>query len=169
MVTTVNDVAAHEPIVFEYIIVSVPALTPLTTPELFIIAMLVFLLLHAPPDIVSLNVSVELLHSIVLPLIAPADGVLVTVITTLATADPQERLILYFIVSVPGVTPVTMPVLLTVATPVFVLLQVPPVPVSLSVAVLPAHKTLVPVIAGTPATFTVSVALQPSIAVTLTV
>ena len=52
-------------------------------------------------------------------------------------------------ITVPAVTPVTMPELLpTVAIPVLLLLQEPPVVLSLKVVVAPTHTVVVPVIAA---------------------
>jgi hypothetical protein len=48
-------------------------------------------------------------------------------------------------VAVPAVTPVTVPVLPTVATPVAVLLHAPPVAASVKPVVEPAHTIAVPV------------------------
>ena len=54
-------------------------------------------------------------------------------------------------------TPVTTPVVLTVAIPVLLLLQVPPVEVSESVVVAPTHTVGVPVMAaGAGSGFTVT-------------
>ncbi len=64
----------------------------------------------------------------------------------------------------PADTPVTMPVAITLAIVVLLLLQLPPVALSLKVIAAPAHKLIVPVAAGSAgAGFTVSifVTVQP--------
>jgi hypothetical protein len=68
----------------------------------------------------------------------------------------------YDIVAVPAVPPVTIPIALTVATPVLPLPHTPPAVVLLSTVVLPAHTFSVPVIAaGEVSTLTVVTVLQP--------
>jgi hypothetical protein len=59
--------------------VVVPALTPLTTPPEDTVALAVLLLLHEPPDTVSLNVIVAASHTLVAPDIVPAAGAAFTV------------------------------------------------------------------------------------------
>jgi len=65
-------------------------------------------------------------------------------------------------IAVPVLTPVTIPVLPTVATPVFALLQLAPGVAEPSVVVPPTHMLPVPVIAaGTKPTVTVATLRQP--------
>ena len=64
--------------------------------------------------------------------VAPVHKSVFTEIAWLAVVVPQLFVLEYSIVSVPTVTPDTIPPLVTVATPVLVLLHVPPVAVSLS-------------------------------------
>jgi hypothetical protein len=66
--------------------VVVPAATPVTTPEVaLIVATVTLLLLHVPPVVASLSVSVEPAHTPATPDIA--EGALFTV-TTLVTLHP---------------------------------------------------------------------------------
>ena len=54
--------------------VVVPEATPVTTPEALTVAADVLLLLHTPPPVASLSVVVALAHTVVVPVIEPADG-----------------------------------------------------------------------------------------------
>ena len=54
--------------------VEVPADTPVTTPELFIVATSVLLLLHEPPAVASLNVLVFQIQTLVIPVIGVTVG-----------------------------------------------------------------------------------------------
>ena len=71
----------------------------------------------------------------------------------------------------PAVTPVTIPVVLTVATVGVLLLHTPPVVASVNVAVVPVQTVVVPVMLpalGVPDTVTVVVALAlPQLLVTV--
>ena len=65
-------------------------------------------------------------------------------------------------VAVPAATPVTMPDVPIVATPVLLLAHVPPLVVEDRVVVDPAHTEVVPVIAaGSAFTVTIAVLLHP--------
>jgi hypothetical protein len=66
---------------------------------------------------------------------------------------------------VPGPTPVTIPVEPTVATPLLLLLHVPPAAAPVNVVVPPlAHKVSVPVIVGVPVIVTVTgIVVDPEI------
>ena len=157
---TVMVVTAAQPDAGIYVIVAVPAETPVAIPEPDpIVAMLVALLLHVPPLIGLLSVVLPPMHIWVVPVIAGDGGV--TVITPV-TAQPVP-VILYVIVVVPAVTPVTIPVdEPIVAIPVLLLLQVPPVVALLIVTVPPIHTALPPVIAaGNGLTVTVLVVAHP--------
>jgi hypothetical protein len=76
-----------------------------------------------------------------------ATGPVVTVTTALAEQPPLNE---YFIVSVPAITPVTIPVLPTVAIVLLLLLQVPPGVMSAKCVVCAVHTFNVPVIGDTP-------------------
>ena len=72
-------VALHPPAVYE--MVTTPAETPVTTPVVApTVATDVLLLLHEPPDVASVSVIVEPVHTELLPDIAAADVVTVTVL-----------------------------------------------------------------------------------------
>ena len=58
--------------------VTVPAATPVTTPELLTVAVPVLLLVHVPPVEVSVRLTVEPTHTSDVPVIA--DGNVLTVI-----------------------------------------------------------------------------------------
>ena len=49
--------------------VEVPATAPLTMPDVPMVATVVLLLLHTPPDVASLNVVVEPTHTVAVPVI----------------------------------------------------------------------------------------------------
>jgi len=144
--------------------VAVPAATPVKIPLLApIVAIAVLLLLHVPPP-ASLKVEVVGLdppHTNVVPVIAA--GFELTVNTAVDVAHPLPRL--YVIVVLPAVEPglTTPEVAPTVATPVVLLVQVPPVGDELNVDVAPLwHPVKVPEIDdGTGRTVTVFVAETP--------
>ena len=68
-------------------IVTVPAATPVTTPEdALTVATPVLELVQLPPETVELNVEVEPTQTLVLPLILPAVGSALTVTVRVAVA-----------------------------------------------------------------------------------
>ena len=69
--------------------VAVPAVTPVTIPDVPIVATAVLLLLHTPPVVVLLNVVVEVAQTIAVPVIVPATGSGLTVTFTVVVAVPQ--------------------------------------------------------------------------------
>ena len=69
--------------------VVVPAESPVITPVLPAVATLVLLLLHVPPLVRSDKVIVAVGQTTDGPVIVPADGVVLTVTTTVAAAAPQ--------------------------------------------------------------------------------
>jgi hypothetical protein len=77
---------------------------------------------------VSVKLVVELVHTVAVPVILPATGSGFTVITFVALALPQIPTIVWDIVAVPAVTPITTPVDPTVAIPVAPELHTPPLP-----------------------------------------
>jgi hypothetical protein len=158
-----------------YLIVSTPDAIPVTTPELFTVASEVNTLLHVPPEVVSVRVILEPTHTEFGPVIVPAlVGVLPTVIVLVAFVVPQTLVFEYVMTAVPGLTPVTTPVLLILATAVLLLLQVPSVAVSVSKMVEPVQTNERPEMAlSTGAVFTVTsvptdVSVQPNDVVTVT-
>ena len=143
-----------------------PAAAPVTMPVGLTVAMPVAEQLQAPPVVASLRTVVAPAVTVAAPVIDPAAGIGLTVTARVTDAVPT----VYFIVAVPGKTPVTTPEVLTVATVVAWLLQLPPVVASLSEVVAPAHTVAVPVIAPTAAAVTVialEVVAVPHVFVTL--
>ena len=123
--------------------VTLPAETPVTTPALVTVATAGLLLDHVPP-VVGVRVVVEPTQ-ILLPPEILTTGIALTV-TGAVAADTQPVLVLVKVkVAVPAETPVTTPVLVTVATAGLLLVQVPPL-VGESVVVAPTHILVVPVI-----------------------
>ena len=122
--------------------VSVPAKTPVTTPlETVAFALAV---LHVPPLAASLRVILAPTQTLVAPVIVPATGNGLTVITCVATAVPQLLVTVYCMLSVPVATPVTTPPE-TVAF-AFVVLHTPPLEASLNRMFAPTQTLATPVI-----------------------
>jgi len=63
-----------------YDILGVPAVTPVTTPVLPTAATPELLLLHVPPDVVSVSAVVVPVQTVLLPVIALGDGLTVIVV-----------------------------------------------------------------------------------------
>jgi len=139
---TVNGIAATQ-LPIAYFIVSVPPDKPVTAPVVPTVAIPVLVLLHTPPVGPSARVTTEPTQTLGVPVIVPGDVATVTV----AVAVPAGAV--YVIIEVPGVTPVTTPADVIVATPGVPLVHVPPADVSASVVVDPAQTVVVPVIAPT--------------------
>ena len=125
-----------------------PAATPFTTPvEAFTVAIPVALLDQLPPDTVEVNVVVPPTQIPCVPLRVPADGGAVTVtdLVAVAFAQPPVPFLVYVMIAVPAVTPLTTPVeAFTVAMLVALLDQLPPLTVELKVVVLFAQTSCVP-------------------------
>jgi hypothetical protein len=143
--------------VIVYIILHVPAATPITNPDALTVAIDALLLLHAPvppprTTPVVVYVAVAPIHRGVVPVndVIAALGVIVTPCCA-DTVPPQPPVIVYIILHVPAATPVTKPVdELTEAIAVLLLLHapVPPprtTPVVVYIAVAPIHSGVVPV------------------------
>ena len=124
--------------------IALPAPIPIVTPPLTI-ATLVLLLPHTPPLIALLNVVDEPTHSDVAPVIVPATGNGLTVITCVSTAVPQPFVTEYEIMTLPAATPLTTPPL-TVAVKSLLLVQVPPPVALLNVIDDPTQTDVKPVI-----------------------
>jgi hypothetical protein len=121
-----------------------------------IVATLVFMLVHVPPPAASVSGVVAPAQADERPLIAESG---LTVMGSVAVHDP----IAYVIVGVPAATPVTMPVLPTVANSVELEDQVPPVGRSVSGMVWPAQTDEGPLIVpGVVFTVTSLVAEHPA-------
>ena len=83
----------HPPVpATEYVIIDVPAATPLTIPEELTVAIEVLADVQVPPETVELNVVDPFEHKVCVPLNVPADGGLVTVKApeTLLVKLPQD-------------------------------------------------------------------------------
>lgn len=112
---TVTDAVLLQPLLFVYVMIAVPGFTPVTTPPLVTVATVVFddvqgLTVAGVPEPVS--VVVAFLQTDSEPVMV---GCALTVIVTLLI---QPLLFVYVITVVPGLIPVTIPALFTVAIPV---------------------------------------------------
>lgn len=136
---------------------AVPADRPVTVPSVATEARVGTLLLHVPPAVASVRLTVEPTHIGALPVIA------VIGLTVTTTVFWQLAPVIYDINAVPPLTPVTTPVVgATVATATSSVLQVPPVTLLCSVIVEPWHTGVLPVNApGVAFTVTIVVTWQP--------
>ena len=109
-------------------IVVVPAVTPVTTPDVETDATAELLEDQVPPVVAEANCVVNPEHTFVAPVIAATVGNAFTVTTAVAVfVQLFEFVYVYVIVAVPALTPVTDPVdELTIAVAVFELDHVPP-------------------------------------------
>ena len=161
-----------DPSVTLYPIVAVPAVRPVTMPDVLIVAVAGALLLQVPPGVASLRVVVLPAHSLAVPVIAATAGPASVVNVVDAEAvQPAILVTLYIMVVLPIATGVTVaddelieP--LIVATVTSVLPHTPPVVASFRIAVMPVQAWVVPVIAATTgkadtALPTVRITLQP--------
>jgi hypothetical protein len=126
--------------------VAVPAVFPVTMPEVPIDAISGLLLVHVPPLVVLLSVVVLPVQTVAVPVMALTTVPGVTVTFLVVRAVPQSVVTIYDIVLVPADMPVTIPVMPTVPTAVLLLLQEPPGDALLSAVVLPAQTEATPVI-----------------------
>ena len=117
-------VALPQLLVTVYMMVSMPPLMPVTTPETETVA-LPLDALQVPPGARSARGIVAPVHTADSPVMVPAvrKGPMVTTLVT--DAVPQALVTVYLIVSVPGVMPVSRPAEVIVAV-ALVTLQVPP-------------------------------------------
>src|SRR5882724_9773574 len=141
----------------------VPGFTPVTTPPLFIVATPVLEELQGVAVGVPVPVKevVDPSQTVKLPLIVGcASTVTVTVLL-------HPVVVVYVMTVVPGFTPVTMPALFMVATPVLEELQgvAVGVPVPVNVVDELLHIVKVPLIVGCASTVTVTVLLHPLVVV----
>jgi hypothetical protein len=122
-----------------------------------IVAIEVLLLLHAPPVTAMERVEGMPTHTLPGPVMEGSDVLTVTVVVAKHPAAS-----VYEIVAVPEPTALTTPVDPTVATEASLVLQLPPVLMSLSVEVEPAQSVVGPVMpAGIGLTVTTTPVLQP--------
>ena len=115
---------------------------PVTMPVEPMEAIAELLLLHVPPPVPSNKLVVRPEHTVFVPVIG--EGNELTVTTTLAAQAP----IVYDIVAVPFVTPVTTPVTDTEPVPGLTLLHTPLPVASLRLVVRPWHTDKLPDIAA---------------------
>ena len=121
--------------------VAIPPETPVTVPVEPIAAIPELLLVHVPPTIPSASVVVSPTQTVAVPVIGFGNGLTVAVIITKHPVDKE----VYDIIGLPPEIPATTPVLEpTVACNVLLLLQKPPVVISVNVTVDPTHTTGVP-------------------------
>ena len=134
--------------------VAIPVTTPLPDPTAAIVGLL---LIHTPPLMLLVSVVVAPEHILVAPLIG-ADAF--TVITAVAAQPAGVRYVIVTLPpAIPDNTPVAEPI---VATPVLLLLQVPPPIPLIRAVVAPTHTLLAPVIADKALTVIPTLALQPA-------
>ena len=80
--TVTEAVTDPEPVTV-YVMIDVPADTPVTTPELLIVATLVLPLVHVPPAVASASVVVVPEHSVVVPVTGATTGTTSSVMVAL--------------------------------------------------------------------------------------
>jgi hypothetical protein len=137
---TSNDVVVRQPVPASvYVIVGVPAVTPVAIPDPTpIVACDVLLLDHVPPLVPSVNAVVEPTHTFVTPAINAGNGLTVT-----CAEITQPLADVYVMFDVPVVRPVTVPLPAPiVATDVVALFHEPPVSASVSPVVPPPAQTV---------------------------
>ena len=137
---------------------AVPALLPVTTPPVVMVATVVGLIAHAPPAGVPVSVVLLPTHVAAVPVIGLGSGFTVTVVVRIHPVPS-----VYVIVVVPADSPFTTPVVVLItAVPGRLLVQVPPAGVLFKVVVLLAHTTGDPIInPGSGWMVTVVVVRQP--------
>ncbi|NDH07230.1 hypothetical protein EBX93_15140 [bacterium] len=83
------------PLVTIYLIATIPAVTPATTPLLFTVAIVVFALAQVPPMVELLNVVVAPTHKLVVPVIELIEGnAFIVIILETVESQPFEFVIL---------------------------------------------------------------------------
>jgi len=159
VVFTVTVVIAVHPELTLYVILAVPAPTPVTIPVVRpTVAFAVLLLLQVPPVVVLASVVVCPTHTLGLPVL-PASPAFTVTIAVRVQLLPTVYVMMEVPVAMGVTTPVEEPI---VATEVVPELQVPPVVVDVRVLVFPIHNDRDPVIApGRLATVSASMLLQP--------
>jgi len=144
-----------------YLMVTVPTTTPLTTPAVVTVAMAGVKLLQTPPLVALVKLVVLPTQTdFVPPIAAGAEGRATNITVAVFVLPPQ---ILKVITLFPAATPVTRPVVLTVATDVVAEthgLLVAAVPDPVNWVVDPAHKVSVSVSKRKPKRSTVSILIN---------
>jgi hypothetical protein len=143
-----------------YEMITVPTLTPVTTPALDTTA-LVLDALQVPPDTEAESVAVLPAHNTTGPVMVPVTGVLSTVIKAVDDALPHTLVTVYTTLAVPVVRACTKPADETEATVPLVVLQLPPDTVEVSVAEVPTQRVVVPLsVPAKGSAFTVNAAVR---------
>jgi hypothetical protein len=136
--TVTTSVAAHTP--GPKLIVEVPGLRPVTTPDGSIVATAVLLLLHVPSVLVSVNVMLLPWQIIPEPVIVSPEGFTRTVAVTL-----QPAAVVKVTVALPLPCVATVPLKVSITTTeVSLLLHVPPPGLLVSVVPVPWHSVVAP-------------------------
>jgi len=124
------------------LIITEPGAIPATFPETSIVAIVVSLLLHVPPEVVSVN-EIELPEQTIFdPDIEAGSG-----LTVIAIVVKQPAASVYVIVATPALKPVTNPPLIE-AIVISETDHEPPLVVSINDRMLPAQTILAPVISA---------------------
>jgi hypothetical protein len=159
--STVTVTVLLHPLLLVYVITLVPGLTPVTTPVLLTVAIAGVAEIHGfaaagVPE--PVNIVVEFLQTVNVPVMVGCPS------TVTVTVLLHPLLFVYVITLVPGFTPVTTPVLLTVATAGVAEVHgftAAGVPDPFNEVVDPSQTVNVPVIVGCASTVTVTVLLHP--------
>lgn len=153
LIVTTTDLA--QPVLNVYATVLVPGPTLETTPSVPTTATVLFELDHVPPDVAVASVVVFVIQVLAVPVIAAGRSLTVIVFV----AKHPVAVILYVIMAVPAVIPVTTPVVEpTDALDGLLLCQVPPLSVLDSEMVPLTHTAEEPaIVAGTGFTVTARV------------
>jgi hypothetical protein len=143
LLTVTVSALEKQPVAEVYEMVDVPTLTELTTPVVgFTEACAGLLLVHVPDASAIVRLELPPKHNDDAPVIEA--GVTPTVTSAVATAVPHELETVYEILTVPVVTPVTIPEASTVAIALFEEVHAPPASVLVRDVVEVAHTTIVP-------------------------
>jgi hypothetical protein len=138
---TVTFIIVIQPVPSPYVIPVIPALFPVTTPAKSTVAIAGLPLDHAPPGTTFESVVVPPRQTVVRPVIAGGTGF--TVITA-SRVQPVPGIV-YVIVAVPTLIPVSTPVAEPImATTGAELDHTPPGVALLNIEVLPSHTCIIP-------------------------
>ena len=129
--------------------VTLPVATPVTTPVLLMVAIVLLLLIHVPPAALLDKVILAATQTLTGPVIVPAEAGKPTVRVWVAMDVPQLLVTVYCMVSTPALIPPATPVERTMAVPL-VALHVPPLPVVVSGVPEPIHTVPEPEIVPAP-------------------
>src|SRR5579862_9887679 len=142
-VSGVETVFPEHPVVV-YSTVTVPALTPVTTPPCVMVAEPVPSTIdQVPPATASVKAAVvEPRQTDSAPLAIAAGATFGLTVSGVETVFPEHPLVVYSTVTVPALTPVTTPICAMVAVPVPLIIdQVPPATASVKAAVVEPTQT----------------------------